>query len=203
MRRLGILAFAFWAAVAVLSADSVQLKIVTDPTGASVVLGGKELGISPVLVTSDMGKDFLKGKQCGFIESLRVTWASGAGVVMERIDVCPEGGKTQTVTFLRPPVPALEIDETFARQVQDVAIDQQQAALDAYRALLKQQRPLNLDFVNPAGYLRSCRSELRLGTVYTTCTDLRPRPEPYRIETIRSDGPPRGRRLEWPSLGSP
>ncbi len=129
--------WAFVLGVASAEAADVKLTLYSDPVGATVYDAGRVLpsdfswwtehapgaapetwrrwGIAPVTLKWPVPRHWT---ECLTTYGMRVRWASGAEATLPSIRLCPQPGKEQQVTFMRPTgVPGADVDAQFAAQL--------------------------------------------------------------------------------------
>jgi hypothetical protein len=126
MMKVSVLVLAFVLAGATVEAADVKVTFLSDPPGAvlyseEVPGSPKQWGYTPYFLKFSVPK---KWSECSHTPPLRVRWLSGAEASIEALTLCPEFGKNQQFTFMRPSgAPGAEVDGQFA-----ILLLQQQAS---------------------------------------------------------------------------
>lgn len=163
-----------------LSADTLEITIVSDPAGASVSVhnGTPITGYAPVTIRYSVSKGFFKRSTCETLSGVTVTWVSGAEASVPSLRACPHNGKKQQIVFRRPTeVPGREIDAQFALELYRLTLMQQeakqarnaarwQAIGQAFQDYAQRQQEITNQFLQRQ--LR-CTSNMIGDTVYTNC----------------------------------
>jgi hypothetical protein len=163
------------------AAQNIEVTIDSDIAEARVyVVGVAQRTGTPVVVPFQTPPGFWKAAtNCIGTGPIAVKWASGAEASLINLQLCAKNGTTQHIVFNRPDEPGRDADLTWAARLQQVRREQ---ALAAYQAFFAGLRPLTVPLpAAPIAASTSCKSELRLGVVYTTCEH---RAKPYRVERI-------------------
>ncbi|HXI11336.1 MAG TPA: hypothetical protein VNM92_01655 [Thermoanaerobaculia bacterium] len=112
--RLSVMAFALFAFADRASAQTTKIEVTyhSDPPGASVYEEGRLWGVAPIKIKYNLAGKF---KECAALKAVTVRWVSGAEVSMGELTICPQNGKKQQFSFMRPTgIPGIELDVTFA-----------------------------------------------------------------------------------------
>lgn len=101
-------------------AADVKVTFQSDPPGATLysedIPGTLKLwGYAPLILKFQVPRNW---KDCIHTNPMRVRWLSGAEAAVSGIELCPQVGKNQQFTFMRPAgIPGAEIDGQFAIQL--------------------------------------------------------------------------------------
>ena len=156
--RIGFLVSALMACGALFVfayAADVTVTIQSDPPGATLVSEDKPdtfklRGYAPVTLKDPLP---MKWSECLRTSPLRVRWLSGAEASVTGSSGCPQAGKNQQFTFVRPVgAPGAEIDGRFAVQ------------------WMQRQAPPPANVIEePAYHATHCTSSVIGTQVFTTC----------------------------------
>jgi hypothetical protein len=172
----------------------VTVVIDTDPPGAAIYQSDQHMGVSPLELKYDVPS---RWKACQLLQPLRARWVSGAETPATDIQVCPQQGTKQSVSFMRPTgVDGTDIDAMYAAQLQQIDVlrremrraadlqfilamrEQRAQVQQAQQAnLLQLQQSLNLIQQNTLQRQRvltlqrnlNCTSQVVGNIVYTSC----------------------------------
>lgn len=118
-----MLAVMLLLSAATVEAADVKVALRSDPPGAMVYTGPlpagsdqvKAWGYAPLVLKWAVPR---RWNSCLQTEPIRVRWLSGAEATIPSLQLCPQTGKNQQFTFMRPTgVPGVEIDGQFAVQL--------------------------------------------------------------------------------------
>ena len=151
-------------------ASALKLTYHSQPEGAMLYSndGGQLLGNAPLTFTHKMSRSFFSGTQCTGVQPMAtMRWASGAEASLVQVAVCPEHGRQQQLTLVRPDVPfGRELDEQVAKEYRREAMIKAQKDAERQAAHIK-----DLQEIEAAALERqmSCTSN-NVGTfVFTNC----------------------------------
>lgn len=161
MRTIALFAVLALAPSASFARDvTVTLVVYSDPVGATVYANGGEqrMGYSPMKLKFKFPSSrWSTTSGCRTVQAIKVRWASGAEASVEHVTLCPESGKSQQLTFLRPKeIPGVEMDAAFALEIER-GIAAQEAAVEAV-------------IIPPVGTPVTCHSQVIGNQVFTNCS---------------------------------
>ena len=151
-------------------ASTLKITYHSEPEGAKLYANGdgQLLGSAPMTFTHKMSRSFFSGTQCVGVQPMAtMRWASGAEASAAQVAVCPDHGRQQQLTLVRPDVPfGRELDEQVAMDYQREAMIKAEKDAERQAAHLK-----HLEELEAAALERqmSCTSN-NVGTfVFTNC----------------------------------
>lgn len=151
-------------------ASTLKVTYHSQPEGAMLYAndGGRLLGNAPLTFTHKMSRSFFSGTQCTAVQPMAtMRWASGVEASVAQIAVCPDNGRQQQLTLIRPDVPfGRELDAQVATAYQREAMIKAQENAERQAAHIKE-----LHEIEAAALERqmSCTSN-NVGTfVFTNC----------------------------------
>jgi hypothetical protein len=110
-----------------------KVTIYSDPPGATVYSGGRNMGTTPLILKYDLKWNACKKQQTQHTELTHVVWLSGVTSGDVEIPLCPQYTKHQ-FTFARPTgVPGIDLDAQYAMQLEAQRAAQTAADRQAYR----------------------------------------------------------------------
>src|SRR5262245_7888519 len=113
--------FALAGVAVTLTAGCASLTVTyhSDPEGATLYANENQarFGYTPLTLRYKPSADFLQGRTCDTVQGAMVRWSSGAEASVPSLELCPQNGRHQQFTFVRPNVAGRTEDVAFGLEL--------------------------------------------------------------------------------------